>query len=218
MREFIVHGVPGSPYVRAALLGLEEKGAEWRLAPMSFGAGRSPEHLAMQPFGRIPILDHGDFRLYETQAILRYIDRVAPTPPLTPTDPRAEARMNQLCGIVDWYVMPEISAGITFGRLVAPRFGMPVDEAKIEACVPRAAIVVAEIARLVGDRPYLTGEAVTIADLMLIPHLSFLAQAPEGDTLLGPYANIRAWIERMEARPSLRNTTWDRLAAMVAAA
>jgi glutathione S-transferase len=53
---------------------------------------------------------------------------------------------------------------------------------------------------------------------MLIPHLSFLAQAPEGDTLLGPYANIRAWIERMEARPSLRNTTWDRLAAMVAAA
>jgi glutathione S-transferase len=211
MSEFVVHGVPGSPYVRIALLGLEEKGADWRLAPMSFGVGRSPEHLAMQPFGRIPILDHGDFQLYETQAILRYLDRIIPSPPLTPSDPKAEARMNQLCGIVDWYVMPDISAGITFGRLVAPKFGVPVDEAKIQACIPRAEVCLAEISRLMGDQPYLTGGAVTIADLMLIPHLAFLTEAPEGDAMLAPHANLRAWIKRMEDRPSLKNTTWDRL-------
>ena len=217
MSEFVVHGVPGSPYVRIALLGLEEKGADWRLAPMSFGAGRSPEHLAMQPFGRIPILDHGDFRLYETQAILRYLDRIIPHPPLTPADPKAEARMNQLCGIVDWHVMPDISAGITFGRLVAPKFGVPVDEAKIQACIPRAKIVVDEIARLMGDQPYLTGPAVTIADLMLIPHLTYLAETSEGEAMLAPHAGLRAWIKRMDERPSLKSTTWERLTEMAMA-
>jgi glutathione S-transferase len=217
MSEFIVHGVPGSPYVRIALLGLEEKGADWRLAPMSFGAGRSPDHLAKHPFGRIPILDHGDFRLYETQAILRYLDRVIPNPPLTPADPKAEARMNQLCGITDWYVMPDISAGISFDRVVKPKFGLPVDEAKIAAAVPRAQICIAEVARLLGDLTYMAGEQVSIADLMLAPHVTFMSESPEGKALLEPHANIRAWVARMEERPSLRNTTWERLTEMAMA-
>jgi glutathione S-transferase len=217
MSEFIVHGVPGSPYVRIALLGLEEKGADWRLAPMSFGAGKTPEHLAKHPFGRIPILDHGDFRLYETQAILRYLDRVITNPPLTPSDPKAEARMNQICGITDWYVMPDISAGISFDRVVKVKFGLPVDEAKIAAAVPRATICVAEVARLLGEQTYMAGEQISLADLMLAPHLSFMGDSPEGKALLAPHANLRAWIARMEERPSMRNTTWDRLTEMAMA-
>jgi glutathione S-transferase len=91
---------------------------------MPFGAFAAPEHLIRHPFGRIPVMDHGDFRLYEMQAILRYLDRIIPEPSLTPRDPRAEARMNQICGITDWYFMPQVSAPITFQRLV----GRPVDE------------------------------------------------------------------------------------------
>jgi len=217
MSEFTVYGVPGSPYVRVALLGLEEKGADWRLVPFGMGDMRSPRHTAMHPFGKIPILDHGDFRLYEAQAILRYLDRIIPKPALTPTDPRAEARMNQLCGIADWYVFPDISSGITFARLVAPKFGMPVDEAKIQASIPRAKICVAEIARLLGEQDYVAGDAVSIADLMLIPHLSFLAETAEGQDMLAPHPGLLAWIRRMEARPSLQNTTWDRLASLAMA-
>ncbi|MFW1447746.1 glutathione S-transferase N-terminal domain-containing protein, partial [Vibrio parahaemolyticus] len=69
------YGIPGSPYLRSVLLGLQEKGAGYRLAVFGrdLGAARSEEHLQIHPFGRIPILDHGDFRLYETQAILRYL-------------------------------------------------------------------------------------------------------------------------------------------------
>ena len=44
--------------------------------------------------------------LYETQAIMRYVDAVVPGPRLQPEEPRAAARMNQLMGITDWYVMP----------------------------------------------------------------------------------------------------------------
>jgi glutathione S-transferase len=217
MAEFIVHGVPGSPYVRAALLGLEEKGADWSLTPMGPADMRGPAHIEKHAFGRMPILDHGDFRLYETQAILRYLDRLIPAPPLTPTDPRAEARMNQFCGVTDWYVMPDISSGIAFQRLVAPRFGLPVDEAKVQASIPRAILCVNELARLLGGQNYLAGSAISIADLMLIPHLSFLGETSEGQTMLAPHENLRAWISRMEARPSLKNTTWDRLAEMAMA-
>ncbi len=217
MSAFIIHGVPGSPYVRAALLGLEEKGARWSLAPMKGpGAGRSPEHLARNPFGKIPVLDHGDFRLYETQAILRYLDRIIPAPALTPSDPKAEARMNQLIGVSDCYVFPQISIGITFGRVVAPRFGMAADEAKIAAAIPAAAVCLAEIARLMGEGPYLAGETVSLADLMLIPHMAFLEEAPEGGPLLAPHPSLSAWLARMHERPSFQATTWDRVVAAAA--
>ena len=82
MTDIVVHGIPGSPYLRSALLGLHEKGAAYRLAVMGIAAARSDAHLERHPFGRIPVLEHGDFRLSETQAILRYLDRILPQPSL----------------------------------------------------------------------------------------------------------------------------------------
>ena len=218
MTEFTIYGVPGSPYVRAALLGLEEKGCEWRFHAMPFGAFKAPEHLTRHPFGRIPVMDHGDFRLYEVQAILRYLDRIIPEPRLTPRDPRAEARMNQICGITDWYFMPQVSATITFQRLVAPKIGRPVDEAKVSEAIPKAEICVAEISRLLGDQLFMAGDEVSIADLMLAPQLTMFAEVPEGAAMLQPHPNIRAWVERMNARPSMAATTWDKLHELARAA
>jgi glutathione S-transferase len=211
MTEFCVFGVPGSPYVRAALLGLEEKGADYRIERLGPTAGRSPDHLARHPFGRMPVLDHGDFRLYETQAILRYLDRVIPEPRLTPSDPKVEARMNQVIGIVDCYVMHDISSPIVFQRLIAPQFGMPVDEARFAAALPRARVCIDEIARLLGDEPYMAGDAVSIADLLLAAHLDFVPGVGEGREMLSRHPNLVAWLERMNARPSMINTTFEKL-------
>src|SRR5690242_9751250 len=108
MSELVVIGVPGSPYYRSALLGLEEKGLTYRPQFLKPGDSKAPEHLARHPFGRIPVLEHGDFRLYETQAILRYLDTLSTRSPLQLPDPKAAARMNQIVGIVDWYVFPTI--------------------------------------------------------------------------------------------------------------
>ncbi len=208
---FIVHGIPGSSYVRSPLLLLEEKGVPWRLAAIPFGGQRSPEHTARHPFQKIPAFEHDGFELYETQAILRYIDRVVPEPALSPVDVRRLARMDQLLNITDHYLAPRISGALAFPRLVAPRFGMPVDEAKIEAAVPEAVPVIAEIARLLGDQPYLTGDAISLADTHMIPQMSFLPHFAEGRALLAPHARLAAWIERMEARPSLAATSWEAL-------
>jgi glutathione S-transferase len=216
MHEFVLHGIPASPYTRAATLGLEEKGAPYRIAAMAPRDEKLPGYLKRHPFGRVPLLVHGDFELYETQAILRYVDRLVTGPALTPCDAKAEARMNQICGITDWYVMPHISIGISFDRLVAPRLGWPVDEAKIAASVPRAATCIAEIARLSGDRPFVTGESLSLADLLLAPHLVFFARTPESAAILEPQRALRAWIERMAARPSFQATMPETLAANAA--
>lgn len=215
--SFVVHGIPGSPYVRAVLLALEEKGAPWRIAALKPGETKQPAHLARHPFGRIPVLDHGDFQLYETQAIIRYVDQVAPGPRLVPEDARHAARMNQVIGITDWYVMPDCSAGIVFGRVVAPHFGLPVDEARIAASVPKARICLGVLEGMLGGQDFMAGPAVSLADLHLAPHIAFLAMAPEGRELLAERPALLAWLARMEARPSMVATGWDAVAARAAA-
>src|ERR671925_2091663 len=110
MSDIIVYGVPGSPFVRSVQMGLEEKRAAYRMHVMGPHESKSEAHLQRHPFGRIPAFEHGDFRLYETQAILRYLDDIFPEPPFEPAEPRSAARMNQIIGINDWYFFPKAAS------------------------------------------------------------------------------------------------------------
>jgi glutathione S-transferase len=216
MSQIVIHGVPGSPYTRVPMMACEEKGVAWRLAPVPFGGSSSPDYLALQPFARVPAIEHGDFRLYEVQAIARYIDRAFDGPALAPAEPKALARMDQVLNIVDWYVMPSISAGIGFNRLVKPKFGMPCDEAAVEAALPLARTSVRALEEILGSKPYFAGDAVSLADLLAAAHFDFFVQAPEsGDMLAG--SPLLGWLERMQARDSMQTTTWDRLNLLVQA-
>src|SRR4029077_18459655 len=102
MNELVVHSIPGSPFGRAVLIALEEKAAAYRFAPVAPATLRTAAHLTPHPFGRVPVLEHGAFRLYETQAILRYLDRVLPGVALTPAAARSAARMDQVMDVDDW--------------------------------------------------------------------------------------------------------------------
>jgi len=209
--SMIVHGVPGSPYVRAVLLTLEEKDAEYELAAMQFGTLKQQPHLSRHPFGRIPAFEHDGWPLYETRAIMRYVDAVVPGRRLQPEQPREAARMEQMMNIVDWYLMPQVSRPIVFNRVVAPRFGLPSNEEAVAAAIPDARHCVGEIARLLDGNTWMAGDALSLADLLLAPQLSMFAQAPEGAQILQEHANLRGWLERIEARPSMQATNWDRL-------
>jgi glutathione S-transferase len=219
MNEFVVHSIPGSSFGRSVLATLEEKRALYRLVAVTPGTLRAPQHLSRHPFGRVPVLEHGDFRLYETQAILRYLDRVLPGTALTPADPRAAARMDQLMNVNDWYLFQGVANIIAFQRVVGPRLlGLTADEAAIAAALPKAHRVLDELAAFLGKQPYFVGEAPTLADLLLAPQLDFLAQTHEWEALTAAHGNLRRWLERVRARPSLVATTWERVAAMAQAA
>jgi glutathione S-transferase len=219
LSQFVVHSIPGSSFGRAVLATLEEKGASYRLSPVAPGTFRSPEHMARHPFGRVPVLEHNGFSLYETQAILRYLDRMLPSPPLTPTDSRRAARMDQAMNVNDWYLFQGVGNVIGFHRVIRPRFmGLKPDEAAIEAAMPQARAVFEELARLLGEQPWLTGETLSLADLLVAPLIGFFTQTPEWSVLGAPHSNLVAWLARMEDRPSMKATTWERVSEMAKAA
>ena len=219
MSNFVVHSIPGSPFGRAVLVSLIEKNAAFRFVSIDPRSMKSEPHLSLHPFGRVPVLEHEGFRLYETQAILRYLDRVLPTPALTPADPKAAARMDQIMGICDWYLFQGCNNIIGFQRIVRPRLmGLPADEAMIAEAMPRAHAVMTELSRLLGGNSYLAGAQVSLADMLVTPQMDFLAQTPEWGSLTAERANLPAWLARMNARKSLQATTWERVAEMAHAA
>jgi glutathione S-transferase len=219
MSEFVVHSIPGSPFGRAVLAMFEEKRTRYRLVPLKPGENRAPEHLALNPFGAIPVLEQGGFVLYETQAILRYLDRVLPPPALTPTDPRDAARMDQVMNINDWYLFRGVGSVIAFQRLVGPKLlGLVPDEAAIAAAMPQAHRVCGALSKLLGGKSYFAGETMSLADLLVGPHIDFLAMTPEWQALTAARANLVAWIERVRARASFQATTWERVSELAKAA
>jgi glutathione S-transferase len=211
MSELIVHGIPGSPFVRSVLAACEEKGQAWRLAALAPGQSKAPEHLVRHPFGRVPAVEHDGYALYESQAILRYLDALIPSPALQPKAPQAIGRMNQVIGIADWYFFPSATAGIGFERIIKPAFlNLETDLARVEASLPLATICIDELERLLGDQAFLAGDTLTLADLIVGPQMSYFRQTPEGAALLAG-KRLAAWIERMEARPSFQATQTERL-------
>jgi glutathione S-transferase len=202
MADIKGYGIPGSPFLRSVEIVLKEKGADYELQVMSPADMKTPGHLEMHPFGRIPVFEHGDFRLYETQAILRYVDEVWPTPPLTPGRPQARARMNQVIGIIEWYFFPKVAAPIGFNRIIGPKLlGLPANEAAIAEAMPIGETCFAELDRLLGDKPYLTGESISLADIMLAAQLDLLCDTSEGAELIRG-TRLRPWLERMTERQS----------------
>jgi glutathione S-transferase len=201
MSDITVHGIPGSPFLRSVEIALKEKGADYRLRAMGPRDMRTPEHLEMHPFGRIPIFEHGEFRLYETQAIIRYVDELFIHPPLTPGNPKQRARMNQIIGIIEWYFFPKAAAPIGFNRIIGPKLlGLPPNEEAIAQAMPMARTSVGEFDRLLDGHDYLTGDQFSIADIMLGAQLDLLATTPEGGELIGG-TRLEAWLERLRARP-----------------
>jgi glutathione S-transferase len=219
MNDVTVYGVPGSPYVRSALLGFEEKGAPYRLLALGLGDEKKPDHLIRHPFGRVPTINHNGFELYETQAILRYIDATFHGTALQPHDLRAAARMDQIAGVVDWYFFRDITAVISFNRFLAPLLGVPTDEAEaaIAAALPKARICVDALEQLRAGQRFLAGNEISIADLMLAPQLEIFMATSEGHALLAG-RGLADWLAMMAERPSMKATTRERLQSALKAA
>jgi glutathione S-transferase len=202
----IIYGTEMSTYVRTARLAFEEKPAQYELVDVSVVRGevKSPAHLARNPFGTVPAFEHDGFKLYETGAIIRYIDQVWPGATLTPADARDRARMNQIISIIDYYGYDAIIRRIVLHRLL-PQLVGGADPTVIAAAIPRAKLCLAEFDRIKGGGKFLAGDQLSLADLYLAPVLFYLGLTPEA-TLLAEHARLAAWWEMMQQRASYKKT------------
>ena len=195
----VVLGNYRSTYTRSARLAFLEKGIAHELKA---SPPHSPEISAFHPWGKIPALKLGDESLYETSAILRYIDEVYPGPALMPADPLARAKAEQFISAFNSYMDRALVRDYVL-HYVFPRGadGKP-DRVAIEAAVPQIRKALAVLDAAYGERDYLIGEAPTLPDLLLAPAIAYLGLFPEGKELLAQHANVRRAHEVFAARPS----------------
>jgi glutathione S-transferase len=208
MADITLLGLRISVYTRIACLALEEKGIDYELREVDIFADEGPpaDYLALNPFGTIPTLLHGDFVLYETSAINRYIDEISPGASLQPPAPRERARMNQVIGILDSYGYRPMVWDVYVQRIVVPTAGGAADEACIAAALPGLRTLLDQLARWRGERGYLAGQALTLADLHLYPMLSYFVRAEEGARMLDSLPQLQQWFQSMGRRDSVRAT------------
>jgi glutathione S-transferase len=205
----VVYGPAYSTYTRTARLALEEKGVDYKLEEVDIltGACQAPDHLARQPFGKVPAFNHDGFTLYETGAVARYVDESFPGPKLQPADTKRRARMNQIMSILDSYAYPALIGKIVWQRVVVPLLGEKPDETLIADAMPQVEKSVTALEALADNSgPFLTGVELSLADLQLAPIIAYFGQTPEGQKLLAGAPRLTRWWQQISTRPSVVKT------------
>jgi glutathione S-transferase len=203
----ILYGTEFSTYVRSARMAFEEKPAQYELVDVSVirGEQKQAAHLARNPFGTVPAFEHDGLNIYETGAIIRYVDQVFPGTKLTPDDPRERARMNQVISIVDYHGYSSIIGHICIERLFTAILNRSTDEQNVAAGVPKAELCLKEVERIKGDSKFLAGGQISLADLYLYPVLVYLMMTPE-KALMEQRKGLMAWWDTMNQRSSVKKT------------
>ena len=169
MAQITIYGSPLSTYVRTVRMVCEEKGIAYELVP---AAPHSPEIDRLHPFGRVPAMTHGDFVLYESAAIARYLDESFAGPALRPKDARARARMEQWIGVAGDYLYGDVIRRVVL-QYVFAKGGKP-DRATIDAALPNIRHELGVLDRAYGAKPYILGDEVSLADLFIAPIVFYL--------------------------------------------
>ena len=203
----VLHSYRYSVYVRIVRLVLAEKGLAYESVEVNpFSADLPAGYLALHPFGRVPALVHDGFALYETGAIIRYLDRLFPAPALQPTDPRRLARMDQIMGVVDAYAYWPLVRQVFVHDVVRPHMGTAGDTAELEKGLAAAAKVLDALEDLAAAEPWLTDPEISLADFHLGAMVAYFAQSARGAELLARRPRLSAWWQRFRARPSVAAT------------
>lgn len=206
--EIVLYGASYSVYVRAVRLALEEKGLAYRLEEIDIFAPESlpKDYASRHPFLKIPAFAHDGLKLYESDAILRYIEECFPEPALLPAEIEERARANQLLAVLNNYAyrtlvwevyVPSREGGAETGAETG---------AGVEASLPAARRCLAALEDLAGEGPYLLGTAPMLPDLLAYPILRLFREAPEGAEMLADFPRLGAGHEAMAARPSAAAT------------
>jgi glutathione S-transferase len=204
MAQVTLYGSPISTYVRTARITLAEKGVSYDLKDVWVD---SPEITQRHPFQKIPVLRHGDFELYETFAVARYVDEAFSGPALQPSDPKARARMTQWISVHNSYCYPTLIGGIVLERVAPKLLNRPSDEAKIKATMPDAEQRLDVLEKALGTTPYLAGMEPSLADYFLYPVMFYISVVPEGNALLESRPGLRRWMAAIGDRKSVKDTT-----------
>jgi len=203
MAKVEIIGAARSTYVRVARMVCEEKAIPYDLKE---AAPHSADALAIHPFGKIPVMRHGDFELCESKAIATYLDLSFPGPKLIPTDPRRAALTEQWVSLVNTRMDGTMVRTYMFAYIFPKTGDGKPDRKAIEAVAPAVKQEIDLLDRAVAKGGYLVGDSFTYADINLMPILFYLQKFPEGAAAVAATKFLSDYYQRLAARPSFQNT------------
>ncbi|HVM98086.1 MAG TPA: glutathione S-transferase family protein [Candidatus Acidoferrales bacterium] len=195
-----LHHHPFSTFSRRVRIALIEKDIPCELieVDMMARAHRGPAYLALNPYGRVPTLEEDGFILYESTAILEYLEATHPTPPLVPSDARGRALVAMHMKLCD------IQMARQTGTIIFPRRFLPKDRWD-EAAMTQAKKEIEKHLEIVEQqlvgKEYLVGNRYSLVEVCYTPFVEFL-----GLMEITPPPAVAAWVQRMLDRPSAQQT------------
>lgn len=205
--DLCLYGYSFSVYTRVARLALEAKSATYDFEEVNpFLDTQVERATALHPFRRVPILTHGDFRLYETSAITRYVDAVLDGPRLMPNDPRTAARAEQVIAMVDAYAYWPMVRQVFVQRVMRPHLGERPDEADFQAGLAASKPVLSALNDLAKTGDILQPRTFTLADCHLVPMVDYFQRCTEGAALLAEFSALSLWWGAVSQHPAVAAT------------
>ena len=200
----------GSPYAWKVWLALEHKKLSYEAKRLAFDNGdlKTPEFTAVNPRQKVPALWDNGFAMYESAAILEYLeDRYRDSgEPLWPKDMHARAIARRRAAEVVAYIDPMND------KILSEIFG-PADKVPdIEKIEEGKKVLTAELMRIEGwlDKEFIGGEKLSGADFTLYPYVAFLGRVdirkPGYNLLSLVPPKLAAWMKRIEALPYFEKT------------
>ena len=197
----ILYGSTMSPFVRKVAAYAAEKGIEIDLQPTGF-PNPTPEFRAASPFGKMPALVDGDYRLADSSAIIHYLEAKFPEPELIPAEPEARGRVIWFDEFADT-ILFACGAKIFFNKIVAPRFLGREGDLSVAETAERDELppLLDYLESAIPDSGYLVGDRLTLADISVAgPFANFGHCNIAIDS--GKYPRVTAYTSRILSRPS----------------
>ncbi|MDJ0844305.1 glutathione S-transferase family protein [Crocosphaera sp.] len=194
-----LYHLPISFNSRRVWITLLEKGLSFESVPMKLNGDQlTPEFLALNPFHHIPVLVDDRFSLFESLAILDYLEAKYPHPSLVPSDPQKLGTVK----MINLVTLNELLPAITPFLRQSMGF-ITLDESAKNKAQEKTATVLNLFEKTIGDRSYLVGQTLTLADIVAGTLVELL---PQIGLSLSAYPQLTAWIEQLSQRPSWQET------------
>jgi glutathione S-transferase len=196
-----VFGRPSSFNVQKVMWLVDELALPHQHIPAGgrFGGLDTPEFLAMNPHGRVPVIDDDGVVVWESHAILRYLGARHGRGRFWSDDAAERSRVDRWMDWSQTVLQPDFLVGVFWGyyRTPEPQRNGPAIRASIARCTRHFLL----LDRMLADRPFLCGGDLTLAD---IPTGTSLYRYFELDIERPPVPNVEAWYRRLQERPAYR--------------
>jgi glutathione S-transferase len=184
------HPLSGHSHRVELMLSLLEVPTELVFVDLMKGAHKTPEFLALNRFGQVPVIDDNGTVLADSNGILVYLASKYGNGEWLPSDPVEQAKVQRWLSVA----AGQISSGPATARLITV-FGAGYDAAD---AIKRSHALLQVMEDELANSAFLAGDKATVAD---VAAYTYVAHAPEGNVSLDEYPNVRAWLGRVEALP-----------------